>query len=82
MIPDDRGLRRLDSAVAEERVGMFPANATPVSANQVRHTSANARGNKSTDISPGGYAATSRNGIIYGRSLAWQQFGNVWNRCV
>lgn len=35
---------------------MFPANATPASANQVRHTPANARGNKSTDVSPGGYA--------------------------
>lgn len=43
----------LDSTAAEE---LFPANATPASANQVRHTPANARGNKSTDVSLGGYA--------------------------
>lgn len=41
--------RRSRHAVPRER-------ATPASANQVRHTSANARGNKSTDVSPGGYA--------------------------
>lgn len=35
---------------------MFPANATPACANQVRHTPASVRGNKSTDVSPGGYA--------------------------
>ncbi|KYM98479.1 hypothetical protein ALC62_10836 [Cyphomyrmex costatus] len=44
----------LDS-IAAEKPGMFSANATPASANQVRHTSANARGNKSTDVSPGGF---------------------------
>lgn len=55
MIPDDRGTRW----TWQHRgggAGMFPANATPASANQVRHTPASARGNKSTDVSPGGYA--------------------------